>query len=402
MGIACKCAVGLVAIMMFASPADAAVSAKVDACLKSDDFRDGSNTSLLCVFAQQEQALDDHTKAQIQKKIGDAYYWSMHLIEAGLYYEKALALDPEDTETRLMKGRVLRRTNNLEEAYRITMEVVKDEPENATAIYDAGLIWAESGDNEKARAFYEAALKIDPNHILARANLAEYFRNNAREPDRALAEYDAVLALDKKKLNETKQFSLSRLGNRDFYLWATLQRADLLIGMERTEEAMKSLDDLIREYPSEPYLHVKRADILRTKGKLNAAIEESHSANEDCLSKFDNMVCTEGLFVEMDAFYDAKKYEESIVVAQKVSEGYFPPREKSTALYSIAFSKKRLGLKKEAMDAFLKSVEIDPSQGEVLLTQLTQRGYYEGATTDPINEKVKNGLEACMVDPECL
>jgi tetratricopeptide (TPR) repeat protein len=120
------------------------------------------------------------------------------------------------------------------------------------------------------------------------------------------------------------------------------------------------------------------------------------------MSNFNNILCDEGLSLEMDALLGAKKYKESILVAEEIRDGFFLPSTRSDAVYTIGLNKRRLGLKQEAMEAFLKSVDIDPGEGEVLLTQLTQRGYYEGETTDPINEKVKNGLEACMVDPECL
>ena len=36
-----------------------------------------------------------------------------------------------------------------------------------------------------------------------------------------------------------------------------------------------------------------------------------------------------------------------------------------------------------------------------VVTQLRQSGYYEGEVTDYYGEKARNGLQACILDPEC-
>jgi tetratricopeptide (TPR) repeat protein len=404
MGLVSRLAVSAVTLAFWAGEALPATSPKVDACLKADDFRDPDGTLLLCNVADQEPSLDTNTRAQITKKLGDVFYWSEHFVEAGQYYDKALALDPGSGEARLMKGRVLRRTNNLEEAYRTTMEVVKDEPENPVAIYDAGLIWDAAGEHEKARAFFEAALKIDPDYIMARSGLAQYY-NNARQPDRALAEYDAILAYGKKKLNETKSFGQGRLESRDFYLGVAVKRLNLLIDEVRKSDvrnAANALDKLIDEYPTEPYLHVKKAQILKSESKFEAATREVRAANLVCLSKFDNTLCDEGLLLEVDTLFASNKYKEAIETSERVVGGSFTPWTKSNALHAIGVNRKRLGQKNEALDAFLKSIKTDSRQLRGLLTQLSQQGYYDGDVYDPMSREVRNGLEACMVDPECL
>jgi tetratricopeptide (TPR) repeat protein len=402
MGLNVKIVGGMFALLVGVAPAIASSTPKTEACLKADDFRDGSNTVTLCMAAENETRLANHTKALVFKKHADALYWAARVVEAGLLYDKALELDPKDTDTRLMKARVLRRTNNLEASYKATMEVLSEEPENTTALYDAGLVWAAAGENDKALAFYEATLKVDPNHVLARVGVADYYQYTAGQPDRVLKEYEEILALGKDALNQTKSIGSSRLESKDFYLWVASQRVGQLSDANRPEDAAKALEPLIVEYPNEPYLRVQHSKILIIKSHFDEAAAEAQQANKECLVKFDNSLCDEGLLTEVQALSAAKKYEQSVSAGQLIVTGAYDPYTKSEAFYYLGFSKQRLGKNKEAADDFLKSVDAYPPQSQVLLTALSQNGYYEGEIADPMSERVKTALEACMIDPECL
>jgi tetratricopeptide (TPR) repeat protein len=402
MGLNGKIFVGLIALFVGIAPTFAGSPPSVEACLKVDDFRDGSNAVTLCMAAEQEPRLDDHTKALVLKKHGDALYWAARVVEAGLLYNKALELDPKNVDIRLMKARVLRRTNNLEASYKATMEVLSDEPENPTALYDAGLVWAAAGENDKALAFYEATLKVDPKHVLARVGVADYYQYTAGQPDRVLKEYEAILELGKDALNQTKSIGSSRLESKDFYLWVASQRVGLLSDANRPEDATKALEPLIAEYPNEPYLRVQHSKILIIERHFDDAVTEAQQANKECLAKFDNSLCDEGLLTEVQALSAAGKHEQSVSAGQRIVAGAYDPYTKSEAFYYLGFSKQRLGKNKEAADDFLKSVDAYPPQSQVLLTALSQNGYYEGENTDPMSDRVKTALEACMIDPECL
>jgi tetratricopeptide (TPR) repeat protein len=402
MGLTIKCAVGLVALMMFATSSVAEINAKVDACVKADEFRDGKKALALCLEAESEAGLDDQTKAQVLKKQGDSYYWSKRFSEADVLYDRSLQIDPENVDTRLQKGRVLRRMNNLQRACSIFAAVFANDPKNAAAIFNIGLIYDEVGDLGEARSAYQKAIEIDADHVLARKALAKIYLVGDNNAQKAMGEYDFILSKSESELNKVKSIGDPRLGSRDFYLQIALDKIDLLADLNRLDEAGVLLAPLVKKYPGEFVVSISSASLLIKQREFDEAVKLLRPANEYCLAHISNAQCDSGIMYEMEALFGGGKYSESISVSNRLINGPFIPYVKAYALFHRGLSEKQSGNTAEARSDILQAMEMEPKVSRLAINQLKFFGHYKGNGSDPSSDLTRSALEACMLDKACL
>lgn len=87
--------------------------------------------------------------------------------------EQALLVSPRDAQTRFVHGVVLMETGRDAEALEIFTRLTQEYPELPEPLNNIGLLQARSGRLDAARVSLEQALRNDPGHRAARANLAE-------------------------------------------------------------------------------------------------------------------------------------------------------------------------------------------------------------------------------------
>jgi tetratricopeptide (TPR) repeat protein len=402
MGLSSNCAAGLLAIAMFVAPSAAAVSPNVEACLKADDFRDGSKAVELCRALEGEQGLEDKTKAKIFEKEGDAYYWAARVVDAGQLYDKALALDPLSIELKSKKGRVLRRLGNYEGAYQLLSDVLGEDPKNGSALLNLALILDSSGQPEQARSAMLQSIEADPDYLVTRNSLADLYVSRFGDTASALKEYDFILAKGEAIANKTRYLGDGRILSRDFYLQTLLDKVDLLRRAGKLDEAEKLLAPMLKKYPREFMTKIKAASIARNRRNFKEALKLIRSANSLCTSQIDNTLCSNGLVDNMELLYLDKQYQKSLDASNEILQGFFLPETKAFALYHRGATKKQLGDLKGAQADVENAMSQDRQIKAMAMTQVLQAGYYEGQQDDPFSDKVSNALEACMIDPECF
>jgi Flp pilus assembly protein TadD len=87
--------------------------------------------------------------------------------------EQALLVSPRDAQTRFVHGVVLMELRRDAEAAEVFTRIAQEFPELPEPFNNLGLLHARAGRLDAARAALEAALRNDPGHRAARANLAE-------------------------------------------------------------------------------------------------------------------------------------------------------------------------------------------------------------------------------------
>lgn len=87
--------------------------------------------------------------------------------------EQALLVSPRDAQTRFVRGVVLMELVRDVEAAEIFTRIAQEFPELPEPFNNLGLLHARAGRLDAARVALEAALRNDPGHRAARANLAE-------------------------------------------------------------------------------------------------------------------------------------------------------------------------------------------------------------------------------------
>ena len=88
------------------------------------------------------------TQRQFEKAIG--------------YLERALRSEPKNVEVRLEYGRILFESGRITEDIEQTQLILKDQPENADALYNLGAIYGNIGDREKAGKYWDQLISSKP------------------------------------------------------------------------------------------------------------------------------------------------------------------------------------------------------------------------------------------------
>ena len=87
--------------------------------------------------------------------------------------EQALLVSPRDAQTRFVHGVVLMELRRDAEAAELFTRIAQEFPELPEPFNNLGLLHARAGRLDAARVALETALRNDPGHRAARANLAE-------------------------------------------------------------------------------------------------------------------------------------------------------------------------------------------------------------------------------------
>jgi tetratricopeptide (TPR) repeat protein len=107
------------------------------------------------------EALNSHTLL-IHRDAGLLYMKMNKRAEAMLEFDKELALNPTDVQTKYYLAEVLLAGKDVERGLRLMREVIQDWPDFAEARYAFGKALLERGDRAVGLANLETAVKLDP------------------------------------------------------------------------------------------------------------------------------------------------------------------------------------------------------------------------------------------------
>jgi stage II sporulation protein D len=120
---------------------------------------------------------------------------------------RALESDPEEPEALRAMGELEMAEERWEEAASLFRRLTGQTPVSAQAVYRLGQALRGSGRLEEAAQSFEEALRIDPQYVEIRAELAD-LREKAKEHDKAWVEYSKVADFDPRFAQAEKQKKL--------------------------------------------------------------------------------------------------------------------------------------------------------------------------------------------------
>jgi tetratricopeptide (TPR) repeat protein len=145
---------------------------------------------------------------------GDALYYQEKYDQAIQYYDKALAIDPNDTYALSSKGYALDGLGKYEEAIEYYDKALAIDPNDANALNGKGYALGNLGNYTEAVEYLDKALAIDPNdaNALNGKGLSLDGLGNYTE---SIQYYDKALAIDPNDANALngKNLTLKKLGN---------------------------------------------------------------------------------------------------------------------------------------------------------------------------------------------
>ncbi|MBC3886670.1 nuclear transport factor 2 family protein [Undibacterium griseum] len=119
--------------------------------------------------------------------------------------DAALAIRPKDAQMRFLKGLILTEQNKTTEAINVFMKLTDDYPELPEPYNNLAVLYASSGQYDKARASLEMAIRTNPTYGTAHENLGDVYAKLASQA------YDKALQLDSG--NTTAKLKLTLVRN---------------------------------------------------------------------------------------------------------------------------------------------------------------------------------------------
>ncbi|MFZ6730434.1 L,D-transpeptidase Cds6 family protein [Undibacterium sp. Ji42W] len=148
--------------------------------------------------------MSTHVRADDAADVGKLLR-SGQVSEALQKVEAALAQRPKDAQMRFLKGLILTEQNKSAEAITVFSKLTDDYPELPEPYNNLAVLYASSGQYDKARAALEMAIRTNPTYGTAHENLGDVYAKLASQA------YDKALQLDSS--NNTAKLKLTLVKN---------------------------------------------------------------------------------------------------------------------------------------------------------------------------------------------
>lgn len=374
----------------------AAAADNVLSCKSSDRYHDSLNAFETCHRALQDKNLAKSDRAELLLARAEAAYFLSQFGRALMDLDEALSLDPDLDEAYLRRAWTKMQVDLYPDALEDITNVLSREPDNADALFALGFFYADTNEwQTKAMPAFKQVLELNPNHYLARFNLVNIYKDYYGTYEDAISEYDKILQASDEELQKVRIFYSQGYSHFDFRGDVRLERAAAVMQLERYPEVLAELSSLALAYPQVGDVFAVRAQLYNRLRKFNEAHADARLAIE--LEPYG--------FAQMESLVEALvglgNHSQAISNADKFVSGPLAASIRGRILFWRGYANKALGNREEALQDFETSISYDQSSLPRLLTQLVQNKYYKGEVTDTYNERARNGLQACIIDPEC-
>lgn len=251
--------------------------------------------------AYQRALAKDPGSALLNRKVAEMLARSGRADEAVAYAERALALEPDDAELRVFLGTLHRLRRDVAAA-----EAVLLQPDGTPLDQDAALLlyglYSDAGRDEDALAIARWMVRADPTNLrsyfaLARAHEkldrpaeAEKALRQALEhnPD-SLAVYSALARGRRQRGDRQGEIAIYRevLRKHPHHHATLVALADAYLGLERWDEARRTLEEIERRHPDDlrsivrlGYLDLEQKDYDAAAARFQKALADNPEQHE--------------------------------------------------------------------------------------------------------------------------
>jgi tetratricopeptide (TPR) repeat protein len=213
--------------------------------------------------------------------------------EALTAYDKAIALDPNESYAYSSKGGALCEIGRYQEALAVNDKAISINPHNNYAYTGRGDALYDMVRHEEALAAYDKAISIDPSDPSPYNGMGAILRDMGRYEE-ALAACDKAISINPDDIGSYSH------------------RGTVLRYMGRFEEALAAHDKAITLLPHEAYLYTFRGNTLHCMGRFEEALaahDKAISINPNYIAAYDFRAIT---------LVALGRYEEALVTLDKV------------------------------------------------------------------------------------
>ena len=376
--------------------ADAAVTDDIQKCKASDRYHNSVADYETCDRALRQRDLPKELRAELVLGRGEAAYFAGRFDLSSADLDEALTLNPNLNEAYLRRAWTRMRTNQYPGALQDITTLLSQDPDNVDALFAMGYIYQDTSEWErKTMPAYKRALELNPDHYLTRLNLASIYVDQKHDYAAAIAEYDKILSASEEELNKVRMWREPNCPCYDFPGHVRFRRAELLDNMEEYPRALADFERLISDYPSIADGYVGRGRIHQSRREFSEALTDAQTA-----IKLSPRWPAQRL-LEIKALYNLKRHDEALLKATKLIDETNIQFALGEALFWRGYVNKALHNNEDSLNDFERSFALHPQWQWAIVTQLRYSGYYDGEVSDYYSEKMRNGLQACILDPEC-
>lgn len=368
----------------------------IQKCKTSDHYHNPTADYLACDRALHQTDLPKELRAEMLLGRAEAAYFAGRFDLSSVDLDEALTLNPTLNEAYLRRAWTRMRTNQYPAALQDITTLLSQDPDNVDALFAIGFLYRETPDWEnKTLPAFKRALELNPDHYLTRFNLAAIYANYKGDYGTAISEYDRILSASEEDLNKVRMWRDPNCPCFDFRGQVRFDRAELFYKMQDYPKALAAFDGLVVDYPHLTEVYVGRGRVYGQLRKFNEELADAQMA-----VKLGPGWPAQRL-LEIKALFQLKRHDEALLKASQFIEVTSNEFALGEALYWRGFVNKALGHPEDSLRDFERSFAFHPQWQMAVLTQLRQSGYYEGEVTDSYSEAARNGLQACILDPEC-
>ncbi len=372
-------------------------------CLELDPFRQISENYAACEAELQQSHADKAHMAKLHAHMGEILYWSMRFDLAINSFNKALELDPKLVETRIQRGWAFLRVDEAQRAFQDFSDALQEKPDSGRAVFAIGFMYDWAGESERAFAAFKQAVELSPNYHLARVRLANAYITNRKETELGLAEYDRLISFGETELNKVQFFdSLIEFQTGDFYATTLYERASARYNAGRVKDALADVEWLLKRYPDEFGPKELKSSLLSLEDNFEDAAKLAAAASEICYKNPQRKPCEKSDAILVWSLFRLHKYKEAAEIGRRLMATGRNGKFADKALYFAGLAMKNLGNVEEARQFISAPVQTNSDYRALLITQLIQNGFYEGSIEDEMNDRILNGIDACLLDDSCL
>jgi tetratricopeptide (TPR) repeat protein len=376
----------------------AATAAKspFELCDAADTYNDIDNAYMLCDRALNSPGITAMQRARLLFKRGEALYWARRLDMALVDLDASIAIDGTSTEARLRRAWTNWQAQRKAPAFLEVTELLSLDDKNANVLFAYGYFNSDApGQAGKAIAAYEQVLAINPDHYLARFNLAQERYFTQQDAVAGFAELEKLIAAGPEKVSKVRYWRDRTNGTYDFYGNARETRGLWYEYTRQSDKALKEYDWLATTYPKVASGFVGRARVRESFNDLPGALRDAERAIE--LDRWGD----EQKQLRLRLLYAMKRPADIVAMATGIIEGGASDSLRGDAYFYRALVHRDRSENDPALDDFENSFRYERFYLRQRLQRMASRGYYEGKETDEYSEAARNGLRACILDPEC-
>ncbi len=253
--------------------------------------------------------------------------------------ERAISLDPNSTSNKVLYGNILFEQRNYDGARKMYQDALSRDPENASALYNLGIVLLRGGDKVSGMEYLKKAGEAD-------------------------------------KLGKVAHMSYSKLGS----LYSTMQDLD---------SAEKYLRMAISVNPADPIDRYNMGLVYLKKNDKERALAEFLKSQE--LAKNDARVL-EGLG---EAYFTLKEYDRSLEVYNKLSNALNRDARILSRIAEIYYEKGDLG---NAYDYYKKITVMEPASENARIAYINMGNIMDDAQR--YEEAIESYKKALLISPK--